>query len=226
MKKTIVLIIFLTLLILVSFYIKYTFYNTNYRTSFLLHQVKTLGNNDELKNGDLIFQTSTSKQSKAIQLATKSRYSHCGIIFINKGTYCVFEAVQPVGWMPLKEWIAKGVNSHYVVKRLKNADTILTDATIKKMKKEGEKFNGKNYDSHFEWSDTKIYCSELIWKIYKRSTGIEIGKLQKLRDFDLSNEIVKNTMKKRYHNKIPMDEIVISPAAIFDSELLITVKSN
>jgi len=46
-----------------------------------------------------------------------------------------FEAVQPVGWMPLKEWIAKGVNSHYVVKRLKNADTILTDATIKKMKK-------------------------------------------------------------------------------------------
>jgi hypothetical protein len=33
-------------------------------------------------------------------------------------------------------------------------------------------------------------------------------------------------MKERYGNRIPMNEIVISPAAIFDSELLITVKSN
>ena len=49
------------------------------------------------------------------------------------------------------------------------------------MKNEGEKFKGKNYDLTFEWSDDKIYCSELIWKIYKRSTGIEIwieGSLQ------------------------------------------------
>ena len=55
---------------------------------------------------------------------------------------------------------------------------------------------------------------------------IEIGKLQKLSDFDLSNEAVKNKMKERYGNKIPLDEIVISPAAIFDSELLVMVKSN
>jgi len=33
-------------------------------------------------------------------------------------------------------------------------------------------------------------------------------------------------MKERYGDKIPMDEIVISPAAIFDSELLTTIKSN
>jgi hypothetical protein len=33
-------------------------------------------------------------------------------------------------------------------------------------------------------------------------------------------------MKERFGDKIPTDEIVISPAAIFDSELLKTVKSN
>lgn len=33
-------------------------------------------------------------------------------------------------------------------------------------------------------------------------------------------------MKERYVNKIPLNETVISPAAVFDSELLITVKSN
>jgi len=94
------------------------------------------------------------------------------------------------------------------------------------MKKEGEKFKGKNYDLAFEWSDDKIYCSELIWKIYQRSTGIEIGKLEKLSNFDLTNEAVKQKMKERYGDKIPTEEIVISPAAIFDSELLTTVKEN
>ena len=34
-----------------------------------------------IKEGDIIFQTSTSSQSKAIQLATHSKYSHVGIIF-------------------------------------------------------------------------------------------------------------------------------------------------
>jgi len=102
----------------------------------------------------------------------------------------------------------------------------LTAKILQKMKKEGEKFKGKNYDLAFEWSDDKIYCSELIWKIYQRSTGIEIGKLEKLSNFDLTNEAVKQKMKERYGDKIPTEEIVISPAAIFDSELLTTVKEN
>jgi hypothetical protein len=109
---------------------------------------------------------------------------------------------------------------------LKNADKILTKEKLAKMKCEGEKFKGKSYDLAFEWSDDKIYCSELIWKIYKRATGIELGALAKLGDFDLTDEIVKKTMQKRYGNNIPMGETVISPAAIFDSELLMTVKSN
>ena len=66
----------------------------------------------------------------------------------------------------------------------------------------------------------------LIWKIYQRATGIEIGKLQKLSDFDLTNEAVKQKMKERFGDKIPTEETVISPAAIFDSELLTTVKEN
>lgn len=179
-----------------------------------------------LRNGDLIFQTSLSSQSKAIQLATHSKYSHCGIVYVSNGKYSVFEAVQPVKTTPLDEWIARGKGKHFVVKRLKNAARILTPELIQKMKKEGSRLHGKNYDLSFEWSDEKIYCSELIWKIYQRSTGIEIGKLQKLGDFDLSNPIVKNKMKERYGNNIPTNEIVISPKAIFESELLVTVLEN
>jgi hypothetical protein len=94
------------------------------------------------------------------------------------------------------------------------------------MKRVGQQFTGKNYDLAFEWSDDKIYCSELIWKVYQRGTGIEIGEVEKLSDFDLSNPAVRAKMIERYGDKIPMNETVISPAAIFNSKLLETVRSN
>lgn len=182
-------------------------------------------NTKSLQNGDLIFQTSQSAQSQAIQLATKSKYSHCGLIFLDDGKYYVFEAIQPVQKTPLSDWIARGKDSHYVVKRLKN-DKVLTADNLKKMQAAGKRMAGKNYDLYFEWSDDRIYCSELIWKIYKEGTGLEIGKLEELADFDLSNPAVKAKLKERYGNTIPKHEKVISPAAMFDSELLQTITSN
>jgi uncharacterized protein YycO len=171
----------------------------------------------KIKNGDIIFQTSKSSQSKAIQLATNSKYSHMGIIYENDEKYYVYEAVQPVKLTPLQEWINRGENGHYVIKRIKNSEIILTN---------GEKFKGKSYDLYFEWSDDKIYCSELVWKIYKEVANIEIGKLELLSDFDLSNEIVRNKMKERYGENIPMNEKVISPAEMFDSDKLIIIEEK
>lgn len=179
-----------------------------------------------IQNGDIIFQTSKSTQSKAIQMATNSKYSHMGIIYENEGQFLVYEAVQPVKLTPLKDWINRGENGHYVIKRLANADKVLTNSTLTKMKQLGEQFNGKPYDIYFEWSDDKIYCSELVWKIYKQAVNIEIGQLEKLADFDLSNDIVRAKMKERYGDNIPMDEKVISPAAMFNSDKLITIEEK
>jgi hypothetical protein len=136
------------------------------------------------------------------------------------------EAVQPVKSTPLDEWIARGKGGHYVVKRLMDAEDILTAEVVDKMKREGRKHIGKNYDFTFEWNDNRIYCSEMVWKIYKRSMGLEIGKLQKLRDLDLTHPEVRKAMQARYGSRIPLDEQVISPAAVFDSELLIVVKTH
>jgi hypothetical protein len=180
----------------------------------------------DMQDGDVIFQSSMSGQSQAIQLATHSKYSHCGILFKEGDNFMVFEAVQPVKKTPLTQWIARGDDKHYVVKRLKNREQVLTTEVVKKMKETAKGFEGKNYDLYFEWTDAKIYCSELVWKIYKRAAGVEIGKLEKLKNFDLSNPIVKAKMKERYGSKIPMEEEVISPAAIYDSPLLETVKSE
>ena len=224
--KKIIIVGVLTISILVGLYVQAKFVGPKQRIENTKAEINELISNGEIQNGDLIFQTSLSDQSKAIQLATNSKYSHCGLLFKEGNDVYVLEAVQPVKQTPLDQWIARGKDEKYVIKRLKNASEVLTPSALDKMNEVADNFIGKNYDKTFEWSDDKIYCSELIWKIYQRATGIEIGQLEKLSDLDLTNEEVKSIMKKRYGNKIPLNETVISPSSVFESELLITVVSN
>lgn len=70
------------------------------------------------QTGDIIFQISRSSQSKAIQLATHSDYSHTGMLVIRNKKPYVFEAAGPVKYTPLKQWIAHGEKGKYVVRRV------------------------------------------------------------------------------------------------------------
>jgi uncharacterized protein YycO len=180
----------------------------------------------KFQNGDIIFQSSQSKQCEAVKIATNSKFSHCGIIFIENGKTYVYEAVQPVKMTLFEDWISHGKDSKYVVQRLKNSDKILTKEVIDKMKIYGKTFNNKDYDAYFEWSDEKIYCSELVWKIYKNGANIELCKTKKLKDFNLDSQIVKKIMKERYGNKIPYNEAVVAPSQLYESEMVETIFNN
>jgi hypothetical protein len=87
-------------------------------------------------------------------------------------------------------------------------------------------FKGRPYDFAFNWSDEKIYCSELVWKIYDRALGIEVGGLRKMKDFDLSSREVQMKLEERYPNGVPLEETVISPQDVFQSDALATVYSQ
>ncbi|MFM1931374.1 MAG: hypothetical protein RL226_677 [Bacteroidota bacterium] len=179
-----------------------------------------------IQNWDIVFQTSRSDQSVAIQLATNSKYSHCGLIYRFNDQLFVLEAIEQVRMTPFEEWVARGAGGHFIIKRLKNSEGILTPETLEKMKREGERLRGKDYDVTFEWNDNRMYCSELVWKVYKRGAELELGRLQKLTEFSLSNELVKEKLKERYGSNIPQNELIISPAAIFNSKLLETIHEN
>lgn len=173
----------------------------------------------QLKNGDIIFQTSLSNQSKAIQLATGSEFSHMGIVVFQEERPFVFEAVGPVTLTPLAKWIDRGKDDYFVVKRLKN-DEVLSAQAMNRMLELGKTYYSKPYDLHFAWSDEKMYCSELVWKLYYYGTGLEIGSLQKLSEFNLEDAVVKEKLRERYGSNIPFNEPVISPVSMFQSELL------
>jgi hypothetical protein len=176
-----------------------------------------------LHEGDLIFHTSLSAQSRAIQLATHSPYSHCGLLYKTNGEWQVFEAVQPVKLTPLARWVARGQGQHFVVKRLRDAQKALTPAALARLRAAGQPMLGHSYDLAFEWSDERIYCSELIWKVYDRGLHRQLGQLQQLRDFDLSHPAVQAKLRERYGAQLPLSEPVISPASIFSSPALVTV---
>ena len=176
-----------------------------------------------VRDGDLIFQTSRSSQSLAIQRATGSPYSHMGLIFVRDGQPYVFEAVATVRLTPLDRWIARGEGHHFVVKRLRNADLVLDSNGVNRLHTAALRLAGRPYDLTFEWSDDRIYCSELVWKAYDRGLGIDIGALQTLREFNLTDPIVQARMRERYGDSVPLNEPVISPVAMFRSNLLVTV---
>ena len=88
------------------------------------------------------------------------------------------------------------------------------------MKEIGEKYQGKDYDIYFEWSNDRIYCSELVWKIFDRALGVSVGELESLGEFDLSSPVVQQKVQERWGEPLPLDEPVISPASMFESDLL------
>jgi hypothetical protein len=175
-----------------------------------------------LKEGDILFQTTNSKQAKAIELATHSRFSHVAVLIKKKGKLMAFEAVGPVRFTPLDQWIQHGIGETYSVKRLKDPKP-LTNVALQKMEKLAADYVGKDYDFAFNWNDDEMYCSELVYKLYLRGAGISVGTTHKFKDYDFSDPIVKAEAQKRYGKTLPMEETMISPEDIYKSDKLVGV---
>lgn len=173
-----------------------------------------------IRAGDIVFNTSESAQSRAIQLATRSPYSHMGLVLIREGRPFVLEAVADVRLTPLAEWARRGAGGRYEVRRLKDTRPLDRPGGLERLERAALQFRGRPYDPYFEWSDERIYCSELVWKAFARGLGLRIGEPAALATFDLSSEMVQMKIRERYGSEVPLQEPVISPAAMFESPLL------
>lgn len=189
-----------------------------------LPQKGKTGQAPALRDGDVVFQNSGSMQCVAIAQATRSPYTHCGIVFIENGRPMVWEAVGPVLRTPYGEWAARGVNGHVVVKRLKDPAP-LTPVHLAAMRAEGLKEMGRPYDLWFSMDDERIYCSELVWKVYERGAGLRVGSIERFGDMDFSKAEARRVLKERFGDAFPADREVITPVSVFRSPLLYTVDS-
>ncbi len=100
--------------------------------------------------GDIVFQTSNSKQSPFIQHATGSKWTHCGIVVYKGDKPYVLEVSNVVKLTPFNEWKAR--SSNFTKERL------IDNCPKIKYKK----YLGKPYDTSFRLDNDKYYCSELV----------------------------------------------------------------
>ena len=154
---------------------------------------RLIGRPPALHDGDLIFQTSQSGQSTAIFAATRSLYTHMGIVAHRGSDLVIIEAAGPVRETPLRDWARHGRFARYAIYRRDltegQAATILAAARALK---------GRPYDLFFSFDNRAIYCSELPYVAY-RAAGIDIGRVQKVADLHIAG-LAKGLIDKRWRN--------------------------
>lgn len=160
----------------------------------------------DLKEGDLLFQISKSSQSPLVALATGSVYTHCGILVEKQGKWYVLEATGPVKLTPLRQWCDKGRFKHVISRRVLE----------KPPKIQYKQYLGQAYDWAFKFNNGKMYCSELIYVIYKEQFGIELSKPCKIGDFNLLG--MGKVMKRRGMDK---NQLAVAPSDLLRSEHLL-----
>lgn len=171
----------------------------------------------KFKTGDVIYQSSDYGQSKAVKLATHSKYSHVGMIVSTDSGLCVFEAVQPVQVIKLDQWLKRSEGKYCLQRSIKPLDTLRYKSGLDSMI---TKLTGKPYDILFEWSNEKFYCSELVWKVYHDVFKTDLCALKQLKDFDLSHPYTAKLLKERYGVNLPLEQKVVAPEDLYQSKLL------
>jgi len=177
-----------------------------------------------LRDGDLIFQESTSRQSEMVRALTGSRWTHMGVIFNEPVGPLVLEAASPVRKTPFRNWVSHGRDQVYVIKRLRDADARLPSAVVEKMRKLSVTWLGRPYDLRFRWDDDALYCSELANKLFDRAAQVRLGKLERAADMNLNDERVQKAIRSRFADaKFDPTETVVTPDSIFNDDQLLNV---
>jgi hypothetical protein len=175
------------------------------------------------RDGDILFQKLNTDQALDFGRASRSTFNNMGIVFHQSGRPSVLEVGDSVRVISLEAWTFKGEQGKFVAKRLRTAESSLTKKVINRIFRGVKRRIGTPQDLSFGWSDDAFYCSELVWKVFAYGAGIKLSKLGKLRDFDLSDPRMEDSLRQRHGGRLPLDEPAISPDSIFSSPLLLSV---
>lgn len=150
----------------------------------------------KLEAGDLVFIRSRTANAPLIAALSNEEsesdadnvFTHCGIIFKDSDAKLrVYEGEGRgrVTWLTLAKWqatVSKGKvgkversDLHNVYAMRWNGEPNLATG-LDKILARAKALHATKYDHGFSWTDTRAYCSELIWKAYVTG-GLSLGKL-------------------------------------------------
>ncbi len=168
-----------------------------------------------LEAGDVVFETSSSSQSAGIQWATRSRWSHVGIVEVTGEGTSVIEALGKVSRTPWKAWSRRARrNGGFIVLRPRGLSAGQREAAVE----QARSLLGRCYDPRFGWGDDRIYCSELVVKAYERGAGVSLGRRERLGDLRLFG--IEGAIEKRWGGPAPRNLVLVTPASIAEDARL------
>ena len=157
----------------------------------------------DIQAGDIVFVESQSSQSQYIRLGTMSKWTHCGVLVETPKGLEVLEASNTVKLTPLDTFIGRAKDDNWSIKRPKQR--LGKPISYRK-------YLGQKYDLEFKFDNGKMYCSELVWLVYK-DQGIELCKPRKVSSFIMTCiPKVKRLMESR---NINLDQEVVAPVDIY-----------
>ena len=174
----------------------------------------------EPQEGDIIFQSLYPVEIvRAIEGATHSPYSHCGLVLRDKdGRWFVREALGTVHDTAIKKFVIRGRLGAMDIYRMKTPPQDLGP----KLHEISASWLGWPYDSRYRPDDNEIYCSELVWKSYHKM-GIDLGQWRTLGSLDW--QPYEKTIRKLESGGLPLDRPMITPRAVAESDQLNLVYS-
>jgi hypothetical protein len=193
----------------------------------------------DLKRGDIVFQTSSSNQSLAILLASRSKFSHMGIVdFESDGKAVVLEASATARATPLASWVKRGVGGRVAAYRMRG----LTAEQAGKAAQAARSYFGRKYDLFFFDGDDELYCSEFVFLAFRNGAGLNLGQYQSVGSLDLDNFASRKVIAARWQ-KYPLcsngkasdveaclaiirEQRLITPVSIAEDKALELVFSN
>lgn len=171
--------------------------------------------------GDILFQSlPKGVLIDSIELVSNSPWSHCGILTRREEQWFVAEAGLSVKYTPLFDWICQGRGFFVDSYRVRG----ITPEQESKVQPGIAKFLGKAYDIEFREDDKKIYCSELVYKVYDRDLGIKLGKWERLGD--LNWKAAESFIRSMERGKLPLERDLITPVGLTKGDNLMRVFTN
>jgi hypothetical protein len=170
----------------------------------------------ELRNGDMIFRRGISIESQIVLMSDREcEYSHVGMIYFLEGKPSVIHSVpadsgddkEYIKLEPLEKFLAKDKASRFALYRLRSK---VKDEPQKACEYAYDCYRKKySFDNDYDLkSNSKLYCTELIWKAYKQA-GIDL---------------VENRIKSI--DFLMINKKMIMPGSIIQSKLLENIYSN
>jgi hypothetical protein len=170
----------------------------------------------EKQEGDVLMQSlSRGELVDAIESASRSPWSHCGILVKREGHWQVAQALGNVHYTPLIEYLIQGRDLRVTGFRVKG----LTEAQRARLQPGITKLLGKPYDINYEPDDRKIYCSELVWKVYDRELGIHWGEWEAFGT--LNWKPVEAFVRNVERGKLPLDRMMITPVGLIRTDKVV-----